>query len=157
MKNKFIIFLTVIFAFTFVISPVSAYEEESIDSIGYENPYINDYEMDSMSEYYVEENNIQTRSIAPLVKYIIKNGKTLYKSIKYAPKYPKGFKAAKGKTTHHVVKNKLLLNDLRKIEGGKWVKVYKDGYVNGKKVSVHYFQSKSGLVYNVKTKNGWSN
>ncbi|MEC1156465.1 hypothetical protein [Cytobacillus horneckiae] len=27
---------------------------------------------------------------------------------------------------------------------------------NGKKVSIHYFQSKSGLVYDVKVKSGWS-
>ncbi|GEP99573.1 hypothetical protein SAR03_06110 [Staphylococcus arlettae] len=49
-----------------------------------------------------------------------------------------------------------MLKDLWKIESGRWVKVYKNGYVKGKKVSVHYFQSKSGYVFDVKTKKGWS-
>ncbi|WP_238658837.1 hypothetical protein [Staphylococcus felis] len=53
--------------------------------------------------------------------------------------------------------NKTLLAKLRKVEKGPWKKVYKDGYIGKKKVSVHYFQSKSGLVYDVKTKSGWSN
>ena len=45
----------------------------------------------------------------------------------------RGFKATKNGTKHVTVKNKPLLKDLRRIESGKWVKVYKNGYVNGKK------------------------
>jgi hypothetical protein len=30
------------------------------------------------------------------------------------------------------------------IESGDWVKVYKDGYLNGQKISLHYFMSESG-------------
>jgi hypothetical protein len=49
------------------------------------------------------------------------------------------------------------LEELRQIEAGTWKKVYKDGYdKDGKKISIHYFQSKSGLVYDVKVKSGWS-
>jgi len=36
--------------------------------------------------------------------------------------------------------------------------VYKDGFdVNGNKVSIHYFKSPSGKVFDVKVKFGWSN
>ena len=46
----------------------------------------------------------------------------------------------------------------REIESGKWTKVYKDGYdSSGNKISIHYFQSQSGKVFNVKVKPGWSN
>ncbi|PYG90295.1 hypothetical protein LY28_00176 [Ruminiclostridium sufflavum DSM 19573] len=45
-----------------------------------------------------------------------------------------------------------------KVESGIWEKIYKDGYdANGKKISIHYFQSESGKVFDVKTKSGWSN
>lgn len=44
--------------------------------------------------------------------------KYVYKAIKYAPKYPKGFKAVQNGT----------LEELRQIESGSWKKVYKDGY-----------------------------
>ncbi|GGC75586.1 hypothetical protein [Enterococcus wangshanyuanii] len=50
-----------------------------------------------------------------------------------------------------------LLDQLRKIEPGEWKKIYKNGYdKSGKKISVHYFESKSGKVFNVKTKPQWS-
>lgn len=56
------------------------------------------------------------------------------------------------------MKNEELLDELRDVESGEWNKVYKDGYdANGNKVSIHYFQSKSGKVFNVKVKRGWSN
>ena len=83
--------------------------------------------------------------------------KNVYNSIKEAPGFPKGFKSTKGLTTTHTVKNKQLLEQLRQIERGKWQKVYKDGTQNGKAVSVHYFRSQSGKVFDVKTKPGWSN
>lgn len=51
-----------------------------------------------------------------------------------------------------------LLEQLRKVESGVWNKIYKDGFnAKGEKVSIHYFQSKSGKVFNVKVKSGWSN
>ena len=54
--------------------------------------------------------------------------------------------------------NNQLLENLRKIEKGDWKKVYKDGYdISGNKISIHYFQSKSGKVFNVKIKPYWSN
>jgi len=81
-----------------------------------------------------------------------------YKSIKNSPKYPKDFKAARNGTTSNNINNQKLLEQLRKIEQGKWQKIYKDGYNGaGKKVSIHYFKSPSGRVFDVKVKPGWSN
>ncbi|PZL73088.1 T7SS effector LXG polymorphic toxin [Enterococcus plantarum] len=81
-----------------------------------------------------------------------------YNGIKDAPQYPEGFETRQNGTTTNKIKNKGTLSDLRKIESGDWKKVYKDGFdKNGKKVSIHYFQSKSGRVFNVKVKPGWSN
>ncbi len=78
-----------------------------------------------------------------------------YKSINEAPAYPKNFKMhSKSKNK---VKNKEVLLGLREKEQGDWKKIYLDGYLNGKKVSIHFFQSKSGLVFDVKVKDGWSN
>ena len=72
--------------------------------------------------------------------------------------YPKEFEAVKNGTTKNTIKNKELLDKLREIESGKWTKVYKDGYNDsGNKISIHYFQSQSGKVFNVKVKPGWSN
>ena len=72
--------------------------------------------------------------------------------------YPKEFEAVKNGTTKNTIKNKELLDKLREIESGKWTKVYKDGYdSSGNKISIHYFQSESGKVVNVKVKPGWSN
>ena len=82
----------------------------------------------------------------------------VYTSIKQSPKYPKGFYQGDGITKKNTVKNKQLLNELRKKESGEWNKIYKDGYdSHNNKISIHYFQSKSGKVFNVKVKYGWSN
>ena len=84
--------------------------------------------------------------------------KDVYNSIKDSPDYPKEFEAVKNGTTKNTIKNKELLDKLREIESGKWTKVYRDGYnSSGNKVSIHYFQSQSGKVFNVKVKPGWSN
>ena len=84
--------------------------------------------------------------------------KEVYDSIKQSPHYPKGFKPRKNGTTKNSIKNGKLLDKLRQIESGIWRKIYKDGYdAHGNKISVHYFQSKSGKVFDVKVKSGWSN
>ena len=84
--------------------------------------------------------------------------KDVYNSIKDSPDYPKEFEAVKNGTTKNTIKNKELLDKLREIESGKWTKVYNDGYnSSGNKISIHYFQSQSGKVFNVKVKPGWSN
>lgn len=159
MKNKIIVFILLLtLTISYSTNSAIALQEESIDSIGYEDNTIDDSSLDNMPDYTIEEEDvIQPRVIGPLVRYVVKNGMTFYKSIKYAPKFPRNFKAVSGKTKHHNVTNKSLLAKLRKVEKGTWKKVYKDGYIGKKKVSVHYFQSKSGLVFDVKTKTGWSN
>lgn len=54
--------------------------------------------------------------------------------------------------------NKELLDELRQIEPKDGKKVYKDDYdANGNRISIHFLQSPSGKVFNVKVKPGWSN
>jgi hypothetical protein len=83
--------------------------------------------------------------------------KQIYNSIKAVPEYPKDFQPVQNGTRKLNIKNKLLLEELRKIESGQWNKVYKDGYSAGEEVSIHYFESKSGKIFNLKVKQGWSN
>jgi hypothetical protein len=84
--------------------------------------------------------------------------KNVYDSIKAAPKYPEDFKSAQDGTKTYNIKNNKLSSQLREIEEGKWKKVYKDGYSGNQKISIHYFQSPSGRVFDVDLKFGkWSN
>lgn len=55
------------------------------------------------------------------------------------------------------IKNQALLRDLRDHEPGEWKKVYEDGYSRGRAVSVHYFRSRSGKIFDLDVKLGWSN
>ena len=72
--------------------------------------------------------------------------------------YPEGFQPVTNGTKTNKIKNQQLLEKLREIESGTWKKVYKDGYDTfGNKISIHYFQSESGKVFNVKIKKKWSN
>ncbi|MBL0262718.1 MAG: hypothetical protein IPQ05_02350 [Leptospiraceae bacterium] len=81
-----------------------------------------------------------------------------FNSIKDSPKYPEDFKPKLFGTSKNKVKDKELLYQLRQQYPGDWKKVYKDGYdSNGNKVSVHYFQNESGIVFDVETHEGWSN
>ncbi|RKH52570.1 hypothetical protein D7Y23_06495 [Corallococcus sp. AB050B] len=82
---------------------------------------------------------------------------SVHDSVKIAPGYPPGFKAVQNGTTRNTVSNKALLEKLREVEPGTWHKVYKDGWVGSEKVSLHYFESASGKVFNLKVKPGWSN
>nr|WP_081505777.1 polymorphic toxin-type HINT domain-containing protein [Paenibacillus alvei] len=59
----------------------------------------------------------------------------VYKSIKEAPLYPKGFSGAKNGTVKNKVNNTELLEELRGVESGTWYKIYKDGVdANGKNI-----------------------
>ncbi len=83
--------------------------------------------------------------------------KYFYKSIKDAPKYPDGFKPVQNGTKAFNVNNGQILEKLRKVESGEWTKVLKNGYDKyGNEVSVHYFKSKTGKVFDVETHPGWS-
>jgi RHS repeat-associated protein len=81
----------------------------------------------------------------------------VYSSIKKAPKYPSDFVLKQNGTKKYNINNSKLLEELRKIEPGKWHKIYKDGYAGGQKVSIHYFESTTGKVFDVAVKLGWSN
>ncbi|WP_201768964.1 hypothetical protein [Myxococcus stipitatus] len=83
--------------------------------------------------------------------------KNVYNGVRSAPGYPPEFKALQNGTTRHRVANKDLLEKLRELEPGEWTKVYRDGWAGPDKVSLHYFESASGKVFNFKVKSGWSN
>ena len=54
------------------------------------------------------------------------------------------------------VNNKQLLSELNKLGRG-WKKVYQNGYINGQKVSLHYFQDITGKIFDFAIKYGrWS-
>ncbi len=83
---------------------------------------------------------------------------TVYEGVKDAPNYPAGFRPAQNGMTKNPITSQRLLNELREIEPGNWQKVYNDGFDGaGNRVSIHYFQSPSGNVFNVQVKPGWSN
>lgn len=98
-----------------------------------------------------------TQPIPSVKELATPSKKQIYKSVKDAPEYPKDFRPVQNGVKKITIKHKSLLDELRQIEPGEWSKVYRDGYRGGKKVSVHYFQSQSGQVFNVKVKEGWSN
>jgi hypothetical protein len=82
----------------------------------------------------------------------------IFTSVKNATTYPQNFRAARNGTKKLRIENKLLLEKLSQIEVGQWRKVYQDGWDGeGRSISLHYFQSASGKVFDVKVKCGWSN
>lgn len=92
--------------------------------------------------------------------FLVRNNpiKYLYSGIKKSPNYPKDFRDVQNGTTKNKVKDRATLDMLRTAVPGEWHKVYRDGHdSSGKKVSIHYFQHKSGKVFDVKVKDGWSN
>jgi RHS repeat-associated protein len=80
----------------------------------------------------------------------------VFRSLKKSPNYPRNFQPLKGNPLRENIKDKKLLNLLRTIEPSKWQKVYKNGWINNRRVSIHYFESKSNRVFDVKTVTGWS-
>ena len=79
-------------------------------------------------------------------------------TIKDSVNYPKGFEPLKNGTMRENVNNNYRLDSLRKIKGGQWKHVYKNGTVKGNKVSIHYFEhsKNNNIVTGVKVKPGWS-
>jgi len=82
--------------------------------------------------------------------------KNTYPGKRSHPDWPKEFQ------TDHLlkenVKNSGLLRQLRRIESGKWQKVYENGWINGEQVTIHYFQAPSGRVFDLEVHYGyWSN
>ncbi|WP_395855948.1 hypothetical protein [Cystobacter fuscus] len=83
--------------------------------------------------------------------------KNVYNGLKNTPGYPSNFRSIQNGTTRNPVSRKDLLEKLRETEPGNWQKVYKDGWIGNQKASLHYFESPSGKVFNLKIKFEWSN
>ncbi len=107
-------------------------------------------EVSGNSNYYVSASGVLVHNQCDIIN-------SIYKSFKGAPLYPKGFSSVKNGLKKVNIKDKNVLEMLRKFESGNWKKVYQNGYdAFGNKTSIHYFQSQSGKVFNVKTLNQWS-
>lgn len=81
--------------------------------------------------------------------------KHLYNRRTDCPNWPNDFIRASIKEVK--IKNQSLLSALRDQEPGEWKKVYEDGYSGNRAVSVHYCRSKSGKIFDLDVKQGWSN
>lgn len=82
--------------------------------------------------------------------------RNVYSSLKKSPNFPRGFRSAPNGIQKVEINHRELVRELRKIEPRKWYKVYRDGYVGSNQVSIHYFESATRRVFDVKTKDGWS-
>lgn len=78
----------------------------------------------------------------------------VYPGKRQSPNWPEDFEFDHVKKVK--VNDRRLLSQLRKIERGRWMKVYENGYVGGREASIHYFESPSGKVFDLKVKSGWS-
>jgi len=80
-------------------------------------------------------------------------------AVKDAPKYPEGFRDVQNGLRKVKINRHDILDKLRGVENGEWKKVYRDGIdKQGNRVSIHYFQhTKTGKVFDVDVKKGWSN
>jgi long-subunit acyl-CoA synthetase (AMP-forming) len=106
------------------------------------------FEVEGFHTYYVS-------NIAVLVHNMCKP-KNIYNSIKEAPNYNSSFIKAQNGLKKVNVKNKQLLQELNQFGSG-WKKVYQNGWIDGQKVSLHYFQDVSGKVFDFAIKYGrWS-
>ena len=85
-----------------------------------------------------------------------KNGeiKNTYPGKRSHPNWLSNFESVKIRKVN--INNKELLGELKAIEPGKWKKVYENGWLNGQKVSIHYFLHPSGRVFDLKVVGGWS-
>jgi len=106
-------------------------------------------EVEDWHTYYVSDLGVLVHNKAMQV---------VFNSLKESPNYPREFRMAKNGTKKNTATNKIRVAELRSIESGTWKKVYKDGYdAKGNHVSIHYYESKTGKVYDVKVKHRWSN
>jgi len=80
-----------------------------------------------------------------------------YKSIKDCPNYPEGFRRVQdGLHKVKITDTGGLYEQLRAIDPGKWYKVYQNGFDKwGDKITLHYFQSQSGKIFDLWVKSGW--
>lgn len=106
------------------------------------------FQVEGYHTYYVSNINVLVHNMCKPQK--------IYNSIKEAPNYNKNFVKVQNGTRKVNINNKELLNELNQI-GTNWKKVYQNGYINGQKVSLHYFQDATGKIFDFKIKYGrWS-
>lgn len=107
------------------------------------------FEVEDFHTYFVEKNSV-------LVHNMCTAPKNIFSSIKNAPGYSKNFVKVQNGLKKVNVNNKELLANLNKVGSG-WKKVYQNGYINGQKVSYHYFQDAAGKIFDFAAHYGkWS-
>jgi hypothetical protein len=81
----------------------------------------------------------------------------IYPGVKHHPAYPLGYQDEPGSRRTFNVNNQELLEQLRKHEPGVWQKVIRNGHdLSGNQVSLHYFESPSGQVFDFWVQPYWS-
>jgi hypothetical protein len=131
-----------------------SYNEKSIaiDEVSHETlkvpVFVYNFEVKDFHTYYVGKSSILVHNTCPVPQNI-------YTSIKNAPGYNPHFIRIQNGLTKGPVDNKQLLFQLNQVGSG-WQKVYQNGWINGQKVSLHYFQDSSGKVFDFWIQNGWS-
>ena len=103
------------------------------------------FEVEDFHTYYVGDSGVLVHNMCKL--------NNVFNSIKEAPNYDSRF--IKDNLRKVNVKNEELLNELNQFGRG-WKKVYNNGYIEGQKVSMHYFQNKAGKIFDLWIKDGWS-
>jgi len=106
------------------------------------------FEVEDFHTYYVDESNVLVHNMCSVPQYI-------YASIRNAPGYNPNFVQVINGLRKMPVDNKQLLSQLNQFGSG-WQKVFQNGYINGQKVSLHYFQDSAGKVFDFWIKSGWS-
>ena len=106
------------------------------------------FEVEDFHTYFVGESSVLVHNTCM--------PKNFYSSIKKAPGYSDKFVKAQNGLTKVNVKNKELLEQLNEFGTG-WKKVYQNGWIDGQKVSYHYFQDATGKIFDFAAHYGkWS-
>jgi len=106
------------------------------------------FEVEDFHTYYVGDTNVLVHNMC--------KPKNIYNSIKDAPNYNANFIKAKNGLKKVSVNKQELLHQLNQLGSG-WKKVYQNGWINGQKVSLHYFQDAAGKIFDFAIKYGkWS-
>jgi len=108
------------------------------------------FEVEDCHTYFVGNTFVLTHNLNCSI-----DASDIHKSVKDSPNYRSDFVKIQNGAKKVNVNNKPLLSQLNQYGSG-WKKVYSDGYLNGSKASMHYFQDVSGKVFNLKYKNDWS-
>ena len=104
------------------------------------------FEVEGNHNYYVGD-------VSVLAHNVCKAG--IYNSVKDSPSFNSNFKASQ-QTKFAKIKNGSISNDLNNIDPGRWRKAYQNGFIDGKKYSLHYFKNMTNNhVFNIKYIKDW--